>query len=46
MKKIALGVHFSIPKFSHDNVEKFTETLATGSDNFEPRLLKIAARFI
>ena len=48
--KIPSDTHFSIPKISHEKVEKFLRninlTKATGSDNIGPRLLKIAAPFI
>ena len=49
-EKIPSDTHFSIPKISHENVEKFLRninlTKATGSDNIGPRLVKIAAPFV
>ena len=49
-EKIPPDTYFSIPKISHEKVEKYLRTVditkATGSDNIGPRLLKIAAPFI
>ena len=49
-EKLPSDTQFSLPKVSHEKVEEFLRninvTKATGSDNFGPRLLKIAAPFI
>ena len=49
-EKLPSDTYFSMPKISHEKVEKFLGkinlTIATGSDNMVPRLLKIAAPFI